>query len=233
MHGFVAPGTFMLAMVFLVAFILYYFVNWKYFRELTVAEGATDEEIEEAVQAGPEPEAESEHGPAKPPKKAKRILNLLKNTTKGGVQTALAADKAKATAGATHARNRLGAVKGHRESPSRGPVRFPARYKGTKGYAYITTTATTPAVSWAPGSLESSNEAKWSVTISDIAELKKVGGLGWKSKIVVGWAMGSEIVDGLVIKTKQGDHLHLTAITNRNELFNRLIAIGTQMWEAW
>ncbi len=28
--GFVAPGTFTLAMVFLVAFILYYFVNWKY-----------------------------------------------------------------------------------------------------------------------------------------------------------------------------------------------------------
>ncbi len=28
--GFVAPGTFTLAMVFLVAFMLYYFVNWKY-----------------------------------------------------------------------------------------------------------------------------------------------------------------------------------------------------------
>jgi cytochrome c oxidase subunit 1 len=28
--GFVAPGTFLLALVFLVAFVLYYFVNWKY-----------------------------------------------------------------------------------------------------------------------------------------------------------------------------------------------------------
>ena len=28
--GFVAPGTFVLALVFLVSFILYYFVNWKY-----------------------------------------------------------------------------------------------------------------------------------------------------------------------------------------------------------
>ena len=28
--GFVAPGTLVLAMVFLVAFVLYYFVNWKY-----------------------------------------------------------------------------------------------------------------------------------------------------------------------------------------------------------
>jgi len=28
--GFVAPGTFTLALVFLTAFVLYYFVNWKY-----------------------------------------------------------------------------------------------------------------------------------------------------------------------------------------------------------
>jgi cytochrome c oxidase subunit 1 len=28
--GFVAPGTFAFAMVFLAAFVLYYFVNWKY-----------------------------------------------------------------------------------------------------------------------------------------------------------------------------------------------------------
>jgi cytochrome c oxidase subunit 1 len=28
--GFVAPGTFTLAMVFLTTFVLYYFVNWKY-----------------------------------------------------------------------------------------------------------------------------------------------------------------------------------------------------------
>jgi cytochrome c oxidase subunit 1 len=28
--GFVAPGTFAMAMVFLVSFMLYYFVNWKY-----------------------------------------------------------------------------------------------------------------------------------------------------------------------------------------------------------
>jgi cytochrome c oxidase subunit 1 len=28
--GMVAPGTFTLALVFLVAFVLYYFINWKY-----------------------------------------------------------------------------------------------------------------------------------------------------------------------------------------------------------
>jgi cytochrome c oxidase subunit 1 len=28
--GFIAPGTFNLALIFLVSFVLYYFVNWKY-----------------------------------------------------------------------------------------------------------------------------------------------------------------------------------------------------------
>ena len=32
--GFTAPGTFALAMVFLVAFVLYYFINWKYLSTL-------------------------------------------------------------------------------------------------------------------------------------------------------------------------------------------------------
>ncbi|HQW58887.1 MAG TPA: cbb3-type cytochrome c oxidase subunit I [Thermomonas sp.] len=32
--GFAAPGTFVLAMVFLVSFVLYYFVNWKYLSTL-------------------------------------------------------------------------------------------------------------------------------------------------------------------------------------------------------
>ena len=32
--GFAAPGTFLLAMVFLVSFVLYYFINWKYLSTL-------------------------------------------------------------------------------------------------------------------------------------------------------------------------------------------------------
>jgi len=32
--GFVAPGTFVLAVVFLIAFVLYYFINWKYLSTL-------------------------------------------------------------------------------------------------------------------------------------------------------------------------------------------------------
>ncbi len=60
-----------------------------------------------------------------------------------------------------------------------------------------------------------------------------MGGLGWKAKMVVGWATDREIADGLLIVDKNGDHKQLTAIALREELFNRLIAMGKQMWEAW
>lgn len=60
-----------------------------------------------------------------------------------------------------------------------------------------------------------------------------MGGLGWKSKMIVGWAMDREVADGLLITDKIGNKTQLTAIALRDELFNRLVAIGAQMWESW
>lgn len=200
--------------------------------QLMIDAGATDEEIEGAAEPSHGLEHDNEDDKTKQkPKKSRRILNLLKGTTKGGVETVLTADKAKAAAGEKHARDRLGVVKQPRSQAVAGPVSFPARYKGRKGHAYVTATATAPALSWT-SDLEDVNPA-WTVAIADIQELNKVGGLGWKSKIVVGWALEKEVVDGLVVRTKAGDEFHLTAITVRDELFNRLIAMGSQMWELW
>ncbi len=69
--------------------------------------------------------------------------------------------------------------------------------------------------------------------VQDITELKKIGGLGWKSKIVVGWATGKTVADGLEITTRSGDRLKITAVRLREELFNRLVAMGGQKWESW
>jgi hypothetical protein len=49
---------------------------------------------------------------------------------------------------------------------------------------------------------------------------------------VVGWATEREIADGLLIIDKEGNKKQLTAIALREELFNRLVAMGAQMWEA-
>ena len=69
--------------------------------------------------------------------------------------------------------------------------------------------------------------------LTSAQEIKKVGGLGWKTKLVVGWATSREIADGIIIVHKDGNVKQLTAIALREELFNRLVAMGSQMWEAW
>lgn len=169
---------------------------------------------------------------AQPPKKkpGRRILSALKSVTKGGVESILGADRLKAAAGAEHAKNRLGVLRSGPANPA-GPVDFPCRYKGKKGHAYITMTATTPALSWTTE--KEDVDPVWSVALEDIKELKKVGGLGWKTKLVVGWATDREIADGLLIIDNEGQSKQLTAIALREELFNRLVSMGKQMWEAW
>ncbi|KAK5989347.1 hypothetical protein PT974_10865 [Cladobotryum mycophilum] len=192
--------------------------------------GVSDEEAREAVEPALDREEDNRENHQRKPKRSHRILNLLKGAAKGGLQTALTADKAKAAVGEPHAKNRLGVINSRNADYTAGPICFPARYHGKKGHVYITAAATTPAVSWT-SDIEDLKPA-WTVAIEEIEELKKVGGLGWKSKLMVGWAMEREVVDGLVIKTKEGKEHHLTAIVIRDELFNRLIAMGHQMWEA-
>ncbi|PFH55772.1 hypothetical protein XA68_17646 [Ophiocordyceps unilateralis] len=199
--------------------------------------GVTEEEKREAMMPTAEPpqldDDDDDDTRIRGTQTRRRLFNLLKRTARGGVAAALTADKAKAVIGAQRARERLGVVRqpSAKELGRGGPVRFPARYRGDQGDAYVTSTATAPALSWRPKS--GRVDAVWTVAIGDIDQINKVGGLGWKSKMVVGWALDSQIVDGLVVRTKQGVEYHLTAVVVRDELFNRLIAIGSQMWEAW
>ena len=48
-----------------------------------------------------------------------------------------------------------------------------------------------------------------------------------------GWALDREIADGMEIVSKTGEVFTITAMALRDELFNRLVAMGGQKWEAW
>ncbi|KAJ6786958.1 hypothetical protein PWT90_04595 [Aphanocladium album] len=163
--------------------------------------------------------------------KSSGVLGFLKSTVKGGVKTALAVDRTKAAAGAHHAKERKGVVNYNSDYPKNGPVCFDSRYDGRKGFAYLTETSTTPALSWSVKADDVRPE--WSILLSDIEQLKKVGGLAWPNKVVVGWSLQKQVVDGLLIRTSDGKRYHLTAVFKRDELFNRLLAMGDQMWELW
>ncbi|KAL3428452.1 hypothetical protein PVAG01_01960 [Phlyctema vagabunda] len=195
-------------------------------QDLEHLEGVPAEEMADAIH--PDPTAVESPPPKK--KHGGRFIAFVKSTTKGSVEGILGTDRLKAAAGREHAKNRLGVLKDSPD-PAAGPIDFPARYKGKKGHAYITSEATSPALSWTTE--KEDIDPVFSIAISDIAEIKKIGGLGWKTKLVVGWATSREIADGLIIIDKLGNTKHLTAIALREELFNRLVAIGGQVWEAW
>ena len=204
---------------------------------------ANHEELQDAIhkdQGQKQSEQEYHEKEKQKHRHGERILGFFKGSTNAGVETKFGIDKARAKVlGSEDAKNHLGILPKDTETESSGPVDFKARYKGSKGWVYLSTTTDIPTVSFSNSSTDSSGRApekvgaKWSVPIEDITELKKVGGLGWKAKIVVGWATGKTVADGLEITDRKGDKYKITAVRLREELFNRLIAMGSQKWESW
>ncbi|KAK8070252.1 hypothetical protein PG994_006868 [Apiospora phragmitis] len=208
---------------------------------------ATEAELDEAMSHDPTTAHETSGSDidaaknAKHGKKGRKLINLLKSTTKGAVKTAMGADSVRAKAGSSHAKHRLGAAPKPTPDLLSGPVDFQARYQGHKGHVYISTKATIPAVAFSEdvtiekiGSADREDlHPRWSVPVADLRELKKVGGYGWKYRMLVGWSLSREIADGLELTDRLGTTYKLTALPLRDELFNRLIAMGGQKWEAW
>ncbi|KAJ1324201.1 DUF3292 domain-containing protein [Microdochium nivale] len=208
---------------------------------------ATDAELEEAMAHDPTVAHEtggSDIDAAKEKKHGKtgaKIVNFFKNTTKGAVKTVIGADHVRAKTGSHHAKDRLGVIPSPYKDLTSGPVDFMCRYKGDKGHVFISSKATIPCVAFSTdvtiekiGSVDREDlHPLWSIPIGDIAGIKKLGGYGWKAKLVVGWALSREVNDSLEIEDRTGTLWRVTAIPLRDELFNRLIAMGGQKWEAW
>lgn len=208
---------------------------------------ATPAELDEAMAHDPSTAHETS-GPdidaaksGKHGKKSNKLVNFFRGAVKGGVETSIGADRLKAAAGHQHAKNRIGAVPHKGADMTSGPVEFKSRFNGKKGHLYITTKATIPCIAFSTdssiekiGALEREDlHPLWSIPVGGISEIKKIGGYGWKAKMVVGWAMGREIADGIVITEREGGETRLTAMPLRDELFNRLVAMGGQKWECW
>ncbi|KAI0674025.1 hypothetical protein C8Q78DRAFT_968788 [Trametes maxima] len=139
-----------------------------------------------------------------------------------------------------------------------GPTSFSARVHGKKGRVLLVTGAASPCLAWVPekplravlaASSGQSNipslglqrrgvdsgleglPAEFVIGLADVVALRKVGGFGWKGRVVVGWATGREVVDGLEVVDVRGERRVFTAVRGRDELFNRLVAMGRQSWE--
>jgi len=198
---------------------------------------ASHEEIQNAIHKDPNAPAEPEEPKKKKHHTGERVIGFFKGTTKTGVDTKFGIDKIRANLGSEAARNHLGVIPKDDKIEPMGPVDFKGRYHGSKGWIYVSTNVPTPTISFSYTSSDGTGQepenakAKFSVPIQDIRELKKVGGLGWKSKIVVGWATGKTVADGLEIVDCNGNVYKVTAVRLREELFNRLVAMGGQKWD--
>jgi hypothetical protein len=122
-----------------------------------------------------------------------------------------------------------------------GPVAFGARYNGKRGTTIIDSTKEPPLLYFTTDTPQNGDvqvekhkaeSILFTMPVTEIQEMRKLGGMGWKGKLVVGWALGSkEVVDGLLITGKKpGQTYRLTAMGTRNQLFNRLVAIDGQVW---
>ncbi|KAK8097410.1 hypothetical protein PG984_016549 [Apiospora sp. TS-2023a] len=191
--------------------------------------GATRDEIRDAIEVdqdrldaagGPDDEVKAVAGGHKTAK----VLSFLKHGIKGSAKVALTADRLRAKAGRQGAKNRIGVVPpgdGQDLGDEDGPTTFTARHGGKQGHLLI---GSDGVVAF---------ENSWSVYVGDIVELRKHSGLGSKVKLAVGWAMERKIWDALEIKDRKGNAYLLTAVPLRDQLFDRLCAMGGQKWEIW
>ncbi|UZJ52677.1 hypothetical protein CBS101457_001997 [Exobasidium rhododendri] len=215
-----------------------------------------------------ETEAPAEEESKKPKhKKGSRFLAFIKGTAAAGTTTALGTNRVKAEAGFQHARQKVGVVKKDlgTEAVGDGPASFRGRYKGKRGLIIISTSATTPCVSFekelpahakvALDAAKTFNDSKetdtkasqalkaaaekarptplFSIAIDEIVSCRKLGGLGFKGKLIVGWALEAAVADGIEIVTEDGNTHVITALPRRDEVWNRLVSMGQQKWELW
>ncbi|KAJ5083935.1 hypothetical protein NUU61_008514 [Penicillium alfredii] len=185
--------------------------------------------------------------PAKKPKKrwVFKVLKFVRRTIATAIKGHIAFDRAIAIAGATHTQNLISMLqKRPWSSATLGPLKFDAKFERKRGAVVIDSSKQPPVLYFTTHQssgledLQIESRKKGSVLfqipVTEIQELKKTEGLGWKGKLIVELTAGSkEAADGLVVVGKEpGQSFHLTGMRTRNQLFNRLVAIDAQFWES-
>lgn len=172
-------------------------------------------------------------------KRRGKLLSVVKPVVHAAAKTIIGVDKVRAKTGSESAKNRVGAASPRAEPPIAGPVEFTCRWHGERGFVYLTTDSVSPALCFSKkssvGNLNTPQyqeiQPEWVIPVSEIVTLNKYSGYGAKAKLLAGWALEDEIIDGLEVVDNQGKAVLVTAMVRRDELFNRLCSIGDQKWE--
>ncbi|CAG8008243.1 unnamed protein product [Penicillium nalgiovense] len=174
-----------------------------------------------------------------------KLLKFFRRTISTAIKGHIAFDRAMAIAGSAHTKNLIGMLQnGHFAATPFGPLKFDAKFERKRGAAVIDSSKEPPILYFTTYQsaglddlcIESRKKGSvlFQIPVTEIKELKKTEGLGWKGKLIVELTAGSkEAADGLVISGDElGQSYHLTGMRSRNQLFNRLVAIDAQFWES-
>ncbi|KAF5985361.1 hypothetical protein FBULB1_2931 [Fusarium bulbicola] len=208
--------------------------------------GASSEEIRKAAQGEPGVVQDTGGDDHEYPdhetggKKRGKLLAVVKPVVQAAAKTVIGVNKIRAKTGTVSAKSRVGVASTRDEPSIAGPVEFTCRWQGEKGYVCLTTDIDSPCLCFSRRSVGDSDDSSyhdvlptWTIPVKGITTLNKYSGYGAKAKLLAGWALESEITDGLEIVESDGKSYLITAMARRDQLFNRLCAIGDQKWEIW
>jgi hypothetical protein len=178
---------------------------------------------------GDENEEKSKH------KHLSNVVRFFKGNTKFYVQAKLAIDHIRAATGSQKAKGHLGVLPKTKSIIYAGPSEYQCRYEGKRGWAVITESAK-PSLLFTrddPRLISFDKlEPVLEIAVEDIKRMKRATAfVNSAIEAVVGFSSDRKLLSSLEIENKEGKTWRLTAIPERDELFNRLVAIGTQRWE--
>lgn len=191
-----------------------------------------------AIQESPTTNQEKEETKPEPKhKRLSKITRIFKGNTKSTVETKLAVDHIRAKAGSDKAKGHLGVLPKPKNLIYAGPSHFKARYDGKQGWLYITE-GSHPLLLYTikdprPENMHAGNlEPAVEIDVNGIKQLKRATAFtGKAAEKAADWSSGKELLGSLEVEDGEGKLWRFTALPERDELFNRLIALGGQRWE--
>lgn len=164
-----------------------------------------------------------------------KIIRFFKGNAKSVVKTKLVIDHIRAATGSQKAKGHLGVLPDPKSIVYAGPSIYQGRYEGIHGWAIIKSCAR-PSLLFTRDDPRPMSSKKltplFEIAIRDMKRLKRA--TAFVSSTVEAIATSSsdqKLLASLEIEDKEEKTWRLTAIPERDELFNRLIAIGNQRWE--
>jgi hypothetical protein len=165
-----------------------------------------------------------------------KLVRFFKRTTAGAVDAKLSLDHVRAKAGEERTKDRVGAFIRPQDLTYAKPDAFKTRFEGKSAWVYLTEgtiphlliSTQTPGPNGRPDEIDPIFE----IPIGNIQMLQRATASVTKpTEKAVEWSSDKELLASLEFDDHSGKTWRLTALPERDELFNRLVAMGGQHWE--